>query len=588
MRFFFSALSLLAVNKSISQTCLFANAGPDKTICSSGSVLIGNADDDEYAFSYLWAPIIGLNDPHVMQPAASPTATTIYTVTKAPRNLLINGDFEAGNTDFQTDYLLFPPITQGHYTITTNPNSVNREWCNTADHTINGSKMMLIDGSEDITKRIWYESVKVLPNTTYNFSGYAYEVGPPYLPPAPGTCLGGSCGNAILMVKINGQTLVNNFEVFFQDCPANGWVQFQGSWFSGTDVNATVEIYSISGKRVGNDFALDDLSLVIDCPETTDNVTVNVLTSSQANIESASVDISLGYDPPVTLDVNNQNEVCFPWENGTTVTVNAVSALGSTWYIDDVEVYDLFYTSAIGHVRITNNSKTLVYASSPTTANRKIQVKLNTGDCAVEGTPLNARLIPTLYPDWNWRGFITKNTWTTINSIDYGPTATYTWNVAGVTITPVSSNSSTAQMFVPSSYTGVYNSNCHCYPVYGQITISNSPYPCANGTYGVYWQLPPGGRLRNGSQDDRNIDGGLANRAYPNPTKGHTIINFNQSEGVKSVVVYNSLGQPVTKYRYSCKLQDIDLDLSQLNNGIYMVVVKGQKSSKSYKITVAK
>lgn len=576
------------MGKGMSQTCIPANAGPDKTICNSGSVLIGNADDDEYAYSYLWAPITGLSDPRIPQPTASPTSTTMYTVTKTPRNLLINGDFEAGNAGFQTDYLPIPPITHGRYTITNDPNSVYRLWCATADHTINGTLMMLMDGSEDITKRVWYQSVKVLPNTTYSFSGYAYETSPPYVW-EPGSCAG-SCGNAILVVKINGQIVVNNFEVFFQNCAVNAWVQFQGSWFSGSDVNATVEIYSVSGKRVGNDFALDDLSLTIDCPETTDNVTVTLLTPAQANIESAFADISLGYDPPVQLDINNQNEVCYPWENGVAVTVNAVSGSGNTWYIDDVEVYDLYYSPAIGHVRITNNSKTLEYAPYPTNANRKIQIKQTTGDCVLEGSPLNARFIATFFPDWNWLGFIAKNTWTTINSIDYGSTATYTWNIPGVTVTPVSSNSSTAQMFVPNSYVGVYNANCGCYPVYGHITISNSPYPCSNGTYGIYWQLPAGGRSRDGASvigsiNQRSL---TANLAYPNPTKGHTTIKYDEIGEVKSVVVYTSLGQPVNNYNYFVRHQLIDLDLSQLSDGLYMIVVNGVKASKNYKVMIIK
>jgi hypothetical protein len=299
------------------------------------------------------------------------------------------------------------------------------------------------------------------------------------------------------------------------------------------------------------------------------------------------VDISGGVNPPISLDLNNQNEICYPWENGSPITANAISSSGNTWYIDDVEVYDLYYSPVIGHVRVTNNSKTLEYAPYSSYANRKIQVKHNTGDCILEGAPLNVRCIQTFYPDWNWRGFITKNTWTTINSIDYGPTATYTWNIPGVTVTPASSNSSTAQMFVPSNYIGVYNSNCGCYPVYGQITISNSPYPCSNGTYGVYWQLPAGGRLRDGY---RAIDEELAvaSHAYPNPTNGYTTIKFDQMGNVKSVMVYTSLGQPVKNYRYSIRQETINLDLSQLNSGPYMIIVRGSKTSKNYKITVIK
>ncbi|HMK27063.1 MAG TPA: T9SS type A sorting domain-containing protein [Chitinophagaceae bacterium] len=59
--------------------CGQADGGPPQTICSGGSVQIGIPGVPGY--SYSWTPTTGLNNPNIPQPIASPTTTTIYTVT---------------------------------------------------------------------------------------------------------------------------------------------------------------------------------------------------------------------------------------------------------------------------------------------------------------------------------------------------------------------------------------------------------------------------------------------------------------------------------------------------------------------------
>jgi hypothetical protein len=70
-----------------------------------------------------------LNDPTVANPIASPTATTTYVVTGSEPGLelIVNGDFEAGNTAFSSNYVytttnLFPERT---YAVVTNPNPLH-------------------------------------------------------------------------------------------------------------------------------------------------------------------------------------------------------------------------------------------------------------------------------------------------------------------------------------------------------------------------------------------------------------------------------------------------------------------------------
>jgi hypothetical protein len=55
-----------------------ANAGPDREICSGGSVQIGSSPTGGY--TYDWTPTAGLDNPAVANPYASPTSTTTYSV----------------------------------------------------------------------------------------------------------------------------------------------------------------------------------------------------------------------------------------------------------------------------------------------------------------------------------------------------------------------------------------------------------------------------------------------------------------------------------------------------------------------------
>jgi hypothetical protein len=63
---------------------LSVDAGPDQTIMPGGSTLIGgspNASGGKPPYNYSWNPTAGLNDSALANPTASPTSTTIYTVT---------------------------------------------------------------------------------------------------------------------------------------------------------------------------------------------------------------------------------------------------------------------------------------------------------------------------------------------------------------------------------------------------------------------------------------------------------------------------------------------------------------------------
>ncbi|MBN4051551.1 T9SS type A sorting domain-containing protein, partial [bacterium AH-315-M05] len=65
-----------------------ANAGADVAICAGNSTIL-NASG---GVSYSWSPAIGLSDPNISNPVASPTVTTIYTVTVTDGNGCTDSD----------------------------------------------------------------------------------------------------------------------------------------------------------------------------------------------------------------------------------------------------------------------------------------------------------------------------------------------------------------------------------------------------------------------------------------------------------------------------------------------------------------
>ena len=82
------------------------NAGPDVTICHPGGDVQLNATFSRNVNNILeieWTPVAGLSDPTILNPIASVTQTTTYTVTLkhfTGNNLFVNGDFDCGNTGF--------------------------------------------------------------------------------------------------------------------------------------------------------------------------------------------------------------------------------------------------------------------------------------------------------------------------------------------------------------------------------------------------------------------------------------------------------------------------------------------------------
>ena len=169
---------------------------------------------------------------------------------KAQVNLLVNGDFEAGNQGFTTGYnfnngRLSP---EGAYAVLADPHDGHPGGSSMHDHTSGSGLMLAANGGKDPTNAVWSETVPVRPNTFYLFSGWAASWGQlgNRTDPSP----------ALLVVDINGVQLGAQVRVAAQ----NGkWQNFTVPWNSEGSTQAVIQIMDQNTEALGNDFALDDL-----------------------------------------------------------------------------------------------------------------------------------------------------------------------------------------------------------------------------------------------------------------------------------------------------------------------------------------
>lgn len=122
------------------------------------------------------------------------------TYTSCTGNLIVNGDFEAGNTGFTSEYSYSPPASMYNpktYVIGTNPNNYHSAWAIFGDHTSGSGNMMIVNVTcctggetgctEDCSNPndiVWQQTVNVKPYTLYVFKYYvalSYNQNPPTL-----------------------------------------------------------------------------------------------------------------------------------------------------------------------------------------------------------------------------------------------------------------------------------------------------------------------------------------------------------------------------------------------------------------------
>lgn len=263
----------------------------DTTICFGTSKQLNAAP----ALSYCWSPVANLNDPSAQNPVTSTPGTTTYYLTsqKKGTNLIVNGNFSAGNSGFTSQYTYNAAsgINPGVYTVSNNPVAWHPQMpaCTDYTGTAGNGNMMIVNGAQTANVRVWTQTVTVQPNTNYAFETWVQHMT--------------SSNPAQLQFSING-VLIG--PVFTANNTACIWNRFYSSWNSGNSTSATIAMVNQNQVFTGNDFALDDISF--------------------APIIIARDSITITVDTPA-ISVLNDTTVCA----GTAVQLTASGSNNYTW-----------------------------------------------------------------------------------------------------------------------------------------------------------------------------------------------------------------------------------------------------------------
>jgi len=288
---FVFTLVALANNNIFSQDCDLSFSLGNDTVLNCNENLTLSAPP---GYTYNWSTGATTQDIQVSQ-----AGTYSCTIGAVDGNVIINGDFSAGNTGFQSDYgygsggaygLL---SNEGEYALAANASDThnNFAWC--YDHTVGNAtgQMIVVNGAALPDLRVWYQQVTVTPYTDYQFSMWGASV----ISESP----------AQLNVLIDGVQIGTTFSLPGMTC---NWVNHNATWNSADNTSVEIAIVNQSTSSAGNDFVIDDISFSTVCLYTDE------------------IEVTLPTNPVLT--VPNDTTIC----GGDDITLTAISSIeGSTF-----------------------------------------------------------------------------------------------------------------------------------------------------------------------------------------------------------------------------------------------------------------
>ncbi|MDF7809138.1 LamG domain-containing protein [Pontiellaceae bacterium B12219] len=161
-------------------------------------------------------------------------------------NLIVNGDFEAGNTNFTSAYTYSPTgnyLSKGIYFVGDDSETWDTGLTPTMnDHTSSTGQMLMANGSMTSGAVIWEQEIAVVAGKTYSFSAWTAGLFDQNLPTLEFQVAGSSIGSIAT-------------ESFT-------WKEFAAEWTavsSGTVTVGIVDLVVVPPFFTGNTFAIDDI-----------------------------------------------------------------------------------------------------------------------------------------------------------------------------------------------------------------------------------------------------------------------------------------------------------------------------------------
>lgn len=308
------------------------DAGTDQTICENQCATL-NASG---SMNFTWYPNPLLSDSTIASPIVCPPASAAFVIhARSPQNHIINGDFEAGNTGFTSDYT-YGSAAVGTYQVAPDPNVFNSGHFG-SDHTSGTGNFLIADGSTNAFNAAWCQTVTIQPNTDYDLSLWANNI----------TDAAVNVNDPIIQITINGLPVCGFGGTPLPEVP-DVWVNIACTWNSGGNTSANICIRSLNTSVVGNDFGIDDITFTTpDGCLATDTTWVFVQPALQVDVGNDTV---LCTGNTLLLDAGNAGSA-YLWNDNSTMQTLLVSSSGSF----SVQVTDSFGCIGFDTIEVTFN-----------------------------------------------------------------------------------------------------------------------------------------------------------------------------------------------------------------------------------------
>ncbi|MBI2258212.1 MAG: VCBS repeat-containing protein [Flavobacteriia bacterium] len=552
-------------------------------------------------------------------------------------NLIVNGGFEGGDVGFSSDYtpdLVTTGSLHDRYAVGSNAN-YNSVHTGTANE---GTNFLFADGSITSNTNVWCQAIAVNANTFYQFSGDFCN-----------TLLQSNSNPNYpnLAVTING---IQSFNTGPIPQDPDIWLNDQSFVFC-SDENQTIElcILDLNTLAVGNDFGIDDLSLIELEGNTAvfASLTQNDMCSCDPN-DKLNTPVGCGpngnieKDQELTYHIRFQNEGSGPAHDvllrdalDEDLDLSTLQILSSSHTISSVQIIPN-NTLIVKFNGIELPPKSFSEEESKGFFTFKIKAKTN----LVDGTPIQNQtgiyfdlnevvltnstlntLVDQAIPEAN---FTYNNDCSALNTLyDFyftgseNPLNSYTWSFEDGN--PLQSNlkDPSGIMFSSTGYKEVYlevdKEGCKGYAL---DTIEIKSYYnnikkkvqiCHNGKLIEVNENALAAHLAHGDcvgeceglnlnksiqfveKNEKNLNS-IDFLIYPNPSTGLISIQGNKLQSIDYLEVLNLQGQVVfnTKLHVENVSKQIDLDLNSLHSGVYLLQFDTKKEKLIYKINIQK
>lgn len=444
-------------------------------------------------------------------------------------NLILNGDFENGNSGFTSGLSVLAGCGSGTYLVAPSALTKCQWWWPVLGHapTPGFGNYMIVDGDASAPKTIYRTFVPVVDRLDYTFEFSLY---PTFEAPSNATL-----PRPEIEVYING-TLQGTYS-------ANGlpiqWNTFCMNYSANTDGLIEIKLVQTNFGGAGYDYGLDGLSFKSKICECKTAIVPDFIVSN----------CTVDFGPSIIGSVARNFEV-----------------LGVTWYFGDGSSSNSFNPVHSYERGGAYSAKVLAFGIDKTTGECCWSAKefsLDVTDCndqcaisisSIRATRINSPCTYEFTPNYFANLYIMHMAW------DFGDGTT------GTGPNPIHTYQSSGIYDVTVTMYGYAQGRCCEIQYVQQVNVN-----CSNSRISIPQESSKV------MQEQKNSEF----RLYPNPNNGNfSILPGNGTEEVKSIIIYDQNGKTIKSL--DGKLAKEEIDLTEVSEGLYLIKI--ELSSGKYEI----